>query len=42
MCPMMVEDGQSDEDVDPICSTDLGVEADEGEHEDDLINGDVN
>ena len=39
--PMMVEDGQSDEEVDPICSTGLGLEAYEGEDEDDLLKGDV-
>ena len=43
MYQMMVEeDGQSDEEVDPICSTVRGLEADEGEDEDDLIKGDVN
>ena len=38
----MVEDGQSDEEVDLICSTDPGLEADEGEDEDDLFKCDVN
>ena len=39
---MMVEDEQSDEEVDPICFTDIGLEAHEGEDEDDLIKCDVN
>ena len=40
--PMMVEeDGQSDEEVDLLHSTDFGLEVDEGEDEDDSIKGDV-
>ena len=40
--PLTVEDEQSDEEVDYICSTDIGLEAHDGEGEDDLIKGDVN